>query len=596
MTTDLDVDREQKDEEKSAASLEEDPFNLVDQAWIPVLMRDGSTATLPLRDVFNHAPDIVRLVPELPTTAVAIEALLQAILRRAAPVYSETNSWPVVEAVCDYWEDWSLVANQVGAYLETWKHRFNLFDREAPFFQAAGLEKLKGGYDTLDTLVADSPGDEAFLTMRRGEKLRSLSFPEAARWLLHAQAYDPSGIRGSAVGDNRNSGGKVYPTGTGWAALFGVVTPKSGALHHDLLLATVPTGVGRLEYKPKDDLPVWEREPLTSRPEGIADAIWENRPAREIRDIRRPPKGPADVLTWPARRIRLIREGDQVTGVVLAAGDPIDPQNRYTVEPRAAWRYSKPQSTKFKTETYMPRELPTSSAFWRGIEALFPRSVSMDTPRRGEEVIKFYGPATSSWLAELDSPDALGEGTLDSVTFEATGVVLGSNRSVIDDIITDSLALPPSLFAEENLRFRVEIQDWVERAEKVSSAVGGFAADLARAAGSEDTDGLFQETRADFLGSARIAFSEALERVDMTDFEKTQKAGYEWNATLRRLAHQQRSSLLEALGTAALVGTPKGDQYLTAGNAERWFSLRTKKILGSPTPIEEQVEVDERDD
>lgn len=587
MTADIDGMDKQVEEVSATERSERDPFNLVDEPWIPALMGDGSTLVLSLGEVFSRAPNIVRLVPDLPTTTVAIEASLQAILRRALPAYSEHGPWPAAEEVAThYWDDWDMAVTSIRDYLNTWRHRFNLFDPVAPFFQAAGLEKLKGGHDTLDKLIADSPGDEAFLTMRRGEKLKSLSLPEAARWLIHAQAYDPSGIRGSAVGDNRNTGGKVYPTGPGWLALFGVITPRSGALHHDLLLATVPAGVGRLEYDPVEDLPVWERDPLTSRPEGIADATWESSPVKEIRAVRRQPKGPADILTWPARRIRLLREGDRVTGVILAAGDPIDPQNRFTVEPRAAWRFSKPQTAKFKTDTYMPRELPTSSAFWRGVEALFPRSVSMEKLPRNKEAIKFYGPAISSWLAELDSPDALGEGALDAVTFEATGAVLGSNRSTIDDIITDSLTLPPALFAEENLRFRVEIQDWVGRAEKVSSAVAGFAADLARAAGSEDTDGLFQETRADFLGSARIAFSAALEGVDMTSFEETQRAGAEWSDGLRRLAYQQRSNLLEALGTAALIGTPKGDQYLTAGNAERWFSQRIRRILGSPTPKE----------
>lgn len=570
-------------------------FNLVKEPWIPVLMRDGTTRTLSLDEVFAEAPGIARVVGESPTITVAIEGILQAILRRALPEYLSEDPQLVIEAVSEHWNYWDSAAEQTSQYLEKWKDRFNLFDEKDPFFQAAELEKLKGGHDSLNTLISEAPGDEAFLTMRRRAGLESLSFPEAARWLVNAQAYDPSGIRGAAVGDRRAQGGRVYPTGPGWAALFGVIAPRTGTLHHDLLLATVPTGVGRLEYDPQADLPVWERAPLNERPEGVGDGTWETSTAKDIRSVRREPKGPADLLTWPARRVRLVREEGRVVGVVLAAGDPIDPQNRFTVEPRAAWRYSKPQSRKFKTTVYMPRESPISSDFWRGIEALFPRSVTIERPSRREEVTKFYGPAVSSWLAYLDDQDALEETAFQSVTFEVTGATLGSNRSVVDDLITDSLTLPTSLFAEENLRFRVEIQDWINLAEQTASAVAGFAADLARAAGAEDTDDLFTETRGDFLATARNGFLETLATVDLEDFETTRQEGKRWAETLRRLALEQRSGLLEALGSAALVGTPKGDQYLTAGNAERWFLIRINKLLGRDATQQQAKETSENE-
>ena len=64
---------------------------------------------------------------------------------------------------------------------------------------------------------------------------------------------------------------------------------------------------------------------------------------------------------------------------------------------------------------------------------------------------------------------------------------------------------------------------------------------------------------------------------------------------MRRLALEQRSGLLEALGSAALVGTPKGDQYLTAGNAERWFLIRINKLLGRDATQQQAKETSENE-
>ena len=567
-------------------------FNLVHDPWIPVLLRSGDNETLSLIQVFQRAPEISQVVGDLPTTTAAIEGVLQAIFRRAVPEYRSGDANATRSAVARFWDDWELVTRLTREYLEEWSERFELVSGPTRFYQVADLEKLKGGHDSLETLIADAPGNNAFLTMRRRQELESISFPEAARWLIHAQAYDPSGIRGAAVGDRRATGGKVYPTGPGWAALFGVISPRSGQLSKDLLLATAPNGIGRLSYDADQDLPAWERAPLTSAPEGIGRQTWETASVRELREIRRQPNGPADVMTWQARRIRLVTEGDQVVGVVLAAGDPIEPQNRYTVEPRAAWRFSTPQTRKFKELVYMPRELPVSSSLWRGLEALFPTSVNMELVKKGEETPKFYGPAVTSWIAELDEEDILGD-ERDAITFQATGMTLGSNRSVVDNVVSDSLSLPVSLFEERKVRFRVEVQDWIDRAEQVASAVAGFAADLARAAGAEDTDGLFQGTRADFLATVRPLFLEALAEINMSDLTATVVVGDGFASALRAAAFRQQTELIDAFGDAATIGTRVGDRYISMGLADRWFQQRLGKILGYPEQLTEKSSTEE---
>lgn len=559
-------------------------FNLVRQPWIPVLMRDGHSETLSLMEVFARAPQISQVVAELPTVGAAIEGILQAILRRSVGVYYLVEERvSVASAAQQAWFDWQPVAEDVEEYLREWEDRFDLFDPVTPFFQAAGLMSAKGEVAGLEVLLADVPNGVPFLTMRRSESLQSIGFAEAARWLIHAQAYDPSGIRGAATGDRRATGGRVYPTGPGWDAWFGLISPRTGSLARDLLLATVPSGVGRLEFNPNADLPAWEREPASERPQGVSDEAWENLSVKELRDIRREPAGPSDILTWQARRIRLIHEGSRVTGVLLANGDPLDPQNRFPVEPRCAWRYSKPQSAKFKTDVYMPKEFAEPNSLWRGVESLFPTSVSMLQPKKNHEVIAFYGPAFSAWIAELSDEDLLGDTELSEVSMEVVGMVLGSMMAVVDDVVTDSLTLPVSLLREENRRYRIEVEDWIRRAEKVASAVAGFAADLKRAAGDDNTDGAFAQAKGAFLATARTRFLSKLSLLPVGDVNGTKELGHQWSQELRCLALEQRSDLLAQAGTAAIIGHTSKDRYLTAGNAERCLRSRLNKILGDPT-------------
>ena len=563
-------------------------FNLIDEPWIPVLMQDGNSQVLSLKDTFAQAPNISQIVAELPTTSVAIEAVLQAILRRALPdYYPEDGQDPkqyreaVMDAVKEYWFDWDPVRGHVEDYLDEWADCFDLFDPKRPFFQVGNLEAAKGEPAGLAILMADVPSGHPFLTMRRAEGLDAIDFAEAARWVVHAQAYDPSGIRGAAVGDKRATGGRVYPIGPGWTARFGAFAPRTGSLAHDLLLSAAPSGIGHLSFDPEEDLPAWEREVATERPQGIGDQEWESLSVKQLRDLRRLPSGPSDVLTWQTRRIRLIAEDDKVTGVILANGDPLDPQNRQTVEPRAAWRYSKPQSTKFKIETYMPKEFTEGSSLWRGTESLFPQAVTTLRPNKQTEVVAFYGPAISDWIAHLGGSNALGRRELNGITFEVVGMVLGSNMSVVDDIITDSLTLPVALLQEENRQYRVEVEDWVQRAERVASAVGGFAADLQRAAGADNTDEVFAEAKGTFLANARIRFLETLSQLEVGDWAATENLGNHWTNELRKLAWQQRTDLLRDIGEAALQGSESGGRYVTAGSAEMFFGRRLAQILGT---------------
>jgi CRISPR system Cascade subunit CasA len=104
-----------------------------------------------------------------------------------------------------------------------------------------------------------------------------------------------------------------------------------------MLLNLIPAAHLRSDER---DRPVWERPPQTA---------CEDVPGG------REPYGPLDLYTWQSRRIRLFGDGDAITGVIVANGDQLRPQNRHDLEPMSAWRRSQAQEKTLKQPLiYMP--------------------------------------------------------------------------------------------------------------------------------------------------------------------------------------------------------------------------------------------------
>ena len=198
-------------------------------------------------------------------------------------------------------------------------------------FRSLGCEQRKDEVFGLDKIVADVPDGEPLFTTRSAANLSWMNAAEAARWLVHVHAFDPSGIKSGAVGDATVKKGKGYPIGPGWSGQIGGVLPQGNDLRQTLVLNLVARDVDTyVRIGGHDDVPPWERDP-----DGPA---WAERP----------PRGAIDLYTWQTRRVRLVGDRDGVVGVVLANGDKIQPQNRHGLEPHTAWRYSEPQSKKLQ--------------------------------------------------------------------------------------------------------------------------------------------------------------------------------------------------------------------------------------------------------
>lgn len=534
-------------------------FSLVNDPWITVRLADGSTIDLSIRDAFHRAGEIRDIAGELPTQDFAILRLLLAIVYRAVGGDVTKTQWSA-------WYSTGLPLSEIDAYLDRFEERFRLFDPTRPFFQVADLATAKGEHKGVAPLIFDLPSNSRLFTNRAGTGAESLGYGEAARWLVNAQAFEVSGIKSGAIGDERVKGGKGYPLGISWSGHLGGLYAAGPTLHATLLLNFVGTNnVFALDRE--RDIPPWE----DTEPDSAAERLGLV------------PHGPVRLYTWQSRRVRLFRNGDRVVGCLVCNGDKLTPQNMQRLEPMSAWRYSEPQTAKAKQPTYMPREHIAGRALWRGVNAILPGIVT-NVPKK--DVAASLIPASVSWLEILKDEGALGES--ERILFRAVGVVYGSNNSVVDEVISDELLLPIALLSENNRGLAVEAQTAVTLAEEGARSIRQLAENLVRAAGGDgEAAGIHARDRAYAALDApyRAWFASLDEGSDALD------ASDEWKRAARDVLFRLGEALIAGASPAAWVGrevnrlgTPT---LITTSRAEGWFRNALTKTFGTPAAKDE---------
>lgn len=525
-------------------------FNLIDEPWIRVLDRQGEVRETSLMGALQQAHRIERIAGELPTQDFAVLRVLLAVMYRAVAPEPPIDPW---EAWENLWRQETLPLDAIESYLTSWRDRFDLLHAERPFMQVADLRNVKGEWRSLELLVPDCPGPGSMF--RRRDPSIPLELGEAARWLIHCHAYDPSGIKSGAVGDPRVKGGKGYPIGVGWAGWMGGQFVEGANLRETLLLNLV---LGR-EYDQRD-VPVWEEE------QHVSEKV---RPTEHSR-----PYGQLGLLTWPSRRIRLRAERGRATEVLVCNGDPVPYTLQSTHELMTPWRFSDPQTTKSKSVVYMPRSLQRGRALWRGLESLLP------APTKHKIDTKF-GTADASrpsgvvdWVGGLVSEKVLPEDF--RIQLVATGVEYGAQMAVIATVLVDRLVFAGVLADISAVAHRAAATTAVAETEAAIRALGNLADNLVVAAGGD-------------AGAAReAAVAGAYEEVDRAFREWLRELGPEtdperhlqsWRDGCRRALALRGEELVRGAPPAAWRGREHSGHVVSVGQADLWFRRALAKAL-----------------
>lgn len=350
-------------------------YNLIEEKWIPCVTFDGSVHELGLRDALVQAHNYRELGGDSPLVTASLYRLLLAVLHRLFGP-EDRDAWRAL------WAQGRWDAAKIDAYLDKWRHRFDLFDAERPFYQADD-PRVKARWAG-DMLHETRAGDAVF--DHHSEKAGlTFSAPVAARNLVAMQTYGIAGKKGSTM---------QFTDAPATRAI--TFLAKGRNLFRDLLM-------NMTRYPPPDD----------AMPHSDLDApCWEMDdpflPARVV------PFGLLDYLTWQNRRMRLeptVLEGQQrVTRVSMGPGlrlsrEVRNPHMGYRAtrkagwwavlweEDRALWRDSTVLTAGKLTQP--PRQLDWLSTLIGTAEGLEPTRLlqvaayGMST-KRGQDRVYFY--------------------------------------------------------------------------------------------------------------------------------------------------------------------------------------------------------------
>lgn len=556
-------------------------FPLTTSPWISCLAADGSTIEISLRDLFDGEHPVLALRGDSPTQDYAVLRVLLAIFWRAHRATLDLR--PSATLDFDDWRDeaWERAADglrddAVLEYLDRYADRLDLLHPATPFMQVADLHTQSGSTSPVTRIIPEAEGH--YFTMRAGDAIDSLTFSEAARWLIHAQAYDYSGIKSGAVGDTRVQGGRGYPIGTGWTGMTGGTTVLGSTLRETLVLNTTSDSL----FGADDDRPVWEREP--------------DGPAERAVSV---PAGAADILTWQSRRIRLFHDGEVVTAVLVSNGDRIpDAGANVDADPMTPYRFSSNKSTRSR-DVYYPKPFDTERMMWRALEPLVALGGDLELvngmkpPKR---------PRTLDALAILQA-QGLGEEQW-VLNLRLTSASYGPQASSAAATVDGRIDIPRALLHENSALARVTVLDAARATLSAAVELGKYAGNLLVAAGGEYE---FQAPQTDsLLGELEPAFRSWLRHLRLDALDEYAAA---WQKHVRSAVEDRAVILLRGAGPTALIGrvTVQNDREIhhSAGFAYDRLRRRLREVLpllvnhhappdpatGAPIPIRSDLPV-----
>lgn len=532
--------------------MESKPFNLIDEPWILVRYCDGKIREVSLTTLFADMREIHEIVGELPTQAFAIFRTILAIVYRALEVET-ADEW------FEWYRDPAAAQETISDYLNHFHDRFDLRHPQYPFYQVADLHTEKDETKPLSAIIGDVPPSEQFFTTRLVDHSTAISWAEAARWLIYIHQFDPAGIRSGVVDDPRQKGGKSYPIGTGWSGQIGGLYIKANHLFNTLMRNVVPIS----ELASNDnafpyDTPAWER---TGRPK-----------ARDSLDFQEP-QGPIDVLTWQARRVRLIGNDDTVTSVVLTNGDKINPRNLYGCEPLTSWRFSEPQTKNLKAITYMPKTHSEKEQIWRSLSSIVAQLSSKKQVKVKSQILEVDAYRSADvlvWNQKILDSDLLGVARMPIVMVRVVGAVYGTQSSTITEIVNDEIEFPADLFNEENCELTLTVRDGLELMEKIAGQIYSLVQSLAKKFSPNSAKERASNAKQQFYASIDRDFRQWLRNVSSREDLES------WKVQLLTHAWEAETTIANSISSTKIFDT---ERYI------KNYRYEVRKILGVTAPI-----------
>ena len=530
--------------------MEQMEFNLLDEPWIRVMTEDCTVVERSLMQVLLNSHQYQRLADELPTQDVALLRLLLAILQTVFyRVDPEGEDDPIEDRAAAIrrwqalWNAGRFPVQPIRTYLETWKDRFWLFHPEHPFYQVpAAAVGTKFKASKLNGELSESAHKMRLFPLRDGEEKETLSYAEAARWLVTLIGFDDSASTKKETG-----------TGTGWLGDRVNVYAIAENLFETLMLNLVFLKDGR--YVWAENMPAWEQPTMTTAKK------------REIPL----PDNQAELLTLQSRRLILSREENRVTGFSSTGGDFFGKEGRVNAfsEQMTLWRAGK--TPKNAVPQFVPASVDPWRQMWRDFEVILGRRE--DT----------HIPGVVAWLTELRRKNVIPR---KYVHIASVGVTYDSKKGSIADIISDHLDFQMSLLDAAGELWIVLVGGEIHLIDKVARALGALAEGLYLAQGGQ-LDGAGKKARQSqrdegmrlLYAAIDLPFREWLAHIGAQhgDDENTRAQEQQcWRSIVFRIADNLGREMVRDAGTAAFTGrwivnemAETNGRFFTKTNGER---------------------------
>lgn len=538
-------------------------YNLLDDGWIPVSDKYGNIHEVGLLEAFRNADDYISIEADEPMQTIAILRLMIASMYGAYRNVRSVDDWLSVRKDME-------TGDTIVSYLERYRNRFDLLDDKQPFYQSPDLEQEgKGSLGGLGKLMLSIPlGDREFVLTNTPDQI---SLAQAARNLVELQAWDVAGIKHHVKNQEKNqfkSMGK-----TGWCGQFSVYTIE-GATLLDTLMLNFASPSRSLENANQtwqdDDRPVWERHPSTaqSNPERNQSKIGNQKPDEESAD---PSKiqGPATLMTWQPRRVRLlVNDNYMVTGAIVANGDRLVPGNAWPLETMGMWQ-------DVKNRPIAPVKQSADKQLWRGLPAL------MD---RGEGI---HLPVNLDWLHELEKHKAVDP--TNRVTIRVTSLTVNSQKAVINALLDDRLEMNTALLAAQNPNNRAAFENMVDQAMKAMRELDylrrrliecfSIEEDFSRQSVKDKFQKIYGKHRRTVWAMLDQPCRRMIAGIPSADPDDVQDAIDEWMPQMYKTFREYGKTMAVQAGTAAAKGRIRADGTYTNSALELNKYLRKITLL-----------------
>lgn len=532
--------------------MSEKEFCLLYEPWIRVIDSNCNITEVSLIELFENAHNYKDLCGELPTQDFAVLRLLLAVLHTVFSRYEINGKSALLKDPDDaldrwqeLWENKRFPADVIKRYLETQVESFWLFHPERPFYQTKFAEGASKDYgiSKLNGVLSKSDNKPRLFTMISGTNIESMSFSEAARWIVSINSFDDSAVKPMERGKEHDS------PGVGWLGKLGLVAVSGNDLFETLMLNLIFLNENGEMYGKEN--PIWE----------------QNEPIRSERIKVLKPNNLSELYTFPSRFLLLKRNSNKVVKYKVLSGKFFEERNAF-IEPMTFWVNKGGRGA----DKFEPKTHSADKQFWKDFSSMVQNSD------------KNHPPGIISWIKKLEDDERVNLNMF--VVIKIVSVKYGDKNSKIVDIFSDSLKLHASLISEMNIGWQTAVTDCVGFCDKISGKVAALARDVDLAQGgsksTKDSKGtsaiMAEKSKADFYNRIDVPFRRWLCALNPETDEQEERR-MAWRSECVKIAQEVGDEIIKQASSAAIFGKrSKSDEKsdkksVSAANAMNRFKI-----------------------